>query len=180
MAARMTRTGRVRTIPPMTSLVRQVFELGCKLAHPAAIVEPPDEATVALVSCHVQKLLLSDQRPKPREVRIGAVAHDPADHPGELAPLALGQRLAVAGDGHQQRCGRARDRVGEQLFGLGACDDLAAGADDVGDPITANADDVAATADSGAFEVARACFHRDSILEARAGAAEERWAPPRR
>src|SRR5439155_3804872 len=107
----------------------------------------------------VQELLLGDEGAKPRQVGVGVVAHDPADDAGELAPLALGKGLAVAGDRDQERGGGSRDGVGQDLFALGANDDLAPGADDVGDPVPPHTDDVATAAYSGAFEVPRPCVH---------------------
>src|SRR6184192_4401424 len=74
--AKKMRTGRDRTMRTMTSLVRQVFELGRELAHPTTIVQPSDEAAVPLVASHVQELLLCYQRPKAGQVRICAVPHD--------------------------------------------------------------------------------------------------------
>jgi len=90
MAAANIRTGRDRRKATKRLLVREIFQLWGELAHPATVVQAPDEATVALVSRHVQKLLLSDQRPKAGKVRICVVAHDPAHDSGEFAPLALG------------------------------------------------------------------------------------------
>src|SRR5438105_4166772 len=158
------RTGRDRTMRTMTSLVRQVFELGRELAHPTTIVQPSDEAAVPLVASYVQELLLCNQRPKAGQVRIRAVAHDSAYYAGQLAPLSLRERFAIAGDRHQQSGRRSGDGVGQQLFGFSAPNDLATRADDVGDAVSPDADDVATTAHSGAFEVARACFHRDPLL----------------
>src|SRR5436309_6309689 len=152
-AARITRTGRERSGARMALLVRQVFELGRELAHPPPVVQAADEPAVPLVPGHIQELLLCDQRPEPGQVRICAVAHDPADDAGELAPLAFGERLAVARDRDEERRRGAGDRIREELFGLRPGDDLAAGADDVGDPVAANADDVATTSDGGALEV---------------------------
>src|SRR4029077_5535493 len=117
------------------------------------------EWAVPLVACDVQKLLLSDQRPEPGQVRISAVAHDPADHTRQLAPLSLRERFAIARDRHQEGGSSPRDRVRKQLLGLGASDDLASRADDVGDPVPAHPDDVATTADCRAFEVSGSCFH---------------------
>src|ERR1700694_5780805 len=91
--------------------------------------------------------------------RIVVAAHAPAAPPGELPPLALGERFPVACDGDQERRGGAGDGVGEDLVGLRADDDLAASADDVGDAITTDADDVAPTTHSGALEISRPCVH---------------------
>src|SRR4029077_10959332 len=116
MAAAKIRSGRVRKRETNPLLVREVFQLGRELADPTAVVEPADEAAVALVSCHVQELLLGYQRPKAGEVRIRVVAHDPAHDSRELAPLALRERLAVTGDGDQQGGRRPGDRLGQKLF----------------------------------------------------------------
>src|SRR5438309_2953786 len=87
--AKATRTARDRTSDEIDLLVREIFELRCELTHPPPVVQAAYEPSIALVSCHVQKLLLRDQRPEPGQVRISAVAHDAADNPGELAPLAF-------------------------------------------------------------------------------------------
>src|SRR6266566_8180021 len=158
-AAEAMRTARDRTSEARVLLVGKIFKLGGELAYPSTVVETADEATVALVACDVQELLLSDQRPEPGQVRIRAVSHDPADHARKLAPLSLGQRFAVAGDRDQEGGRGPGDRVRKQLLRLGAGDDLAARADDVGDPVPAHPDDVATTADCRAFEVSGSCFH---------------------
>src|SRR5437588_3591474 len=147
------RTGLDLTRPANALLVREIFKFGGELTHPPPIVQAADEATVALVACDVQELLLGNQRPQPGQVRISAVAHDPADHARKLPPLAFRKRFAVAGDRHQERRRRARDGLRKELVRLGAGDDLAARADDVGDPVPAHPDDVASAADSGSFEV---------------------------
>src|SRR4029077_17013266 len=69
------RTGRARTKETNRLFVREIFQLGGELADPTTVVEPPNETTVALVSRHVQELLLRDQRPKPGQVRICVVSH---------------------------------------------------------------------------------------------------------
>src|SRR5712664_268581 len=153
------RTGRDRTSHEKALLVGKIFQLGSELAHPPPVVQAADEATVTLVSGDVQKLLLGNQRPEPGQVRVGVVAHDATDDPGQLTPLSFRKRLTVAGDRHQESCCGAGDGVRKELFRLGTGDDLAPGADDVGDPVPAHPDDVAPTADSGAFEVPRSCFH---------------------
>src|SRR5690242_18880420 len=162
-SAKKIRKIRVLRAPPCgpepRSLVRKIFKLRRQLANPAPVVEPADESGVALVAGDVEELLLRDERAQARKVGVGAVAHDAADHPRELAPLAFGERLPVAGDGHQQRGGGAGDGVGEDLLALRALDDLAARADDVGDTIATHADDVAAASDRGPFEISRPCVH---------------------
>src|SRR5665213_454251 len=158
-AATTIRIGRDRRRETRELFVREVFQLGGQLAHPATIIEAPDEATVTLISCHVEELLLRNQRSKAGKVRIRVVAHDPANNAGELAPLAFRQRLAIAGDGDEQRGSGAGDRVGQKLLSLRPRDDLATGADDVCDPVTPHPDDVAPAPNRGAFEISRSCFH---------------------
>src|SRR6266571_2762435 len=161
--AKKIRTARDRRTPAgvarRPSLVGEIFKLRRQLANPPAVVEPADEARVTLVASDVQELLLGDESAKSRQVGVGVVAHDPADDAGELAPLAFGKRFAVAGDRDQERGGRTGDGVGQDLFALGARDDLPPGADDVGDPVSPHAYDVATAANSGAFEVPRPCVH---------------------
>src|SRR5712691_1023808 len=124
--AETVRTGRDPAMPTMALLVRKVFELRREFTHPATVVESPDESAVSLVSSHVQELLLSDQRSKTGQVRICVVTHDPAHHARQFAPLPFREWFAVPGDRHQEGRRGARNRVREQLFGLGANDDLAA------------------------------------------------------
>src|SRR5690348_14886822 len=146
--AKKSRNTRERRAPPTalfpSLFVRKIFKFGGQLTNPSAVVQPADEASIALVSSDIEKLLLCDQRPKAGKVGIRAVAHDAADHAGELAPLALGKGLAVASDRDQQGRGGARDRIREDLLRLRTGNDLAPGADDVRDPVPAYADDVAA------------------------------------
>src|SRR6266436_2431180 len=157
---RMARACRTRASGPRRpSLVGKILKLRRQLAYPPAVVEPADEAGIALVAGDVEELLLRDEGPQPRQIRVGVVAHDPPDDAGELAPLALGQGLAVAGDRDQEGGCCSGDRVGQDLFALGARDDLPARADDVGDPISPHTDDVAAASHSGAFEIPRPCVH---------------------
>src|SRR5258708_2382861 len=101
-----------------------------QLADPAAVGGAPDEGAVAVVARHVQELLLRDERAKRGEVRVRAVPHDAANTPRQLTPLPFRQRLAVTGDGDQERRRGARDRLREELVRLGPGDDLAACADD--------------------------------------------------
>src|SRR5258708_14681726 len=102
--AKRIRPGRAgRGAPIRFLLVREVFEFGGELADPAAVVEAPDEGAVAWVARHVQELLLRDERGKPGEVRVRAVPHDAANTPRQLTPLPFRQRLAVTGDGDQER-----------------------------------------------------------------------------
>src|SRR5690242_9155303 len=161
--AKKMRSARARsalpTGPISPLLVRKIFKFWSQLANPPAVVEAADEAGVALVASHIEKLFLGDQRAQSSEVGVGVVAHDPADDAGELAPLSLGQGLAVARDRDQQGGGRAGDRLGEDLLRLRPGDDLAPCADYVRDPISADADYVPAAADGRAFEVSRPCFH---------------------
>src|SRR5260221_640840 len=174
--AKRIRTGRKRS---QVLLVGEVFKFRGELAHPAPVVQAPDEAAVALVPSHVQELLLGDERAEAGEVCVRVVAHDAAYDSRQLTPLAFGQRLAVAGDGHQQRRGGAGDRVRQDLVRLRARDDLAAGADDVGNSIAAHADDVAPTADGGAFEVARTSFHSQATILVNASVGSRNRAPAR-
>src|SRR6266436_2857090 len=153
------RTTRDRTSDARALLVGKVFKLGGELAYPSTVVETADEATVALVAGDIQELLLGDQRPQPGQIRIGAVAHDPADHARQLAPLSLREGFAIARDRDQEGGRSPRDGLRKQLLRLGADDDLAARADDVGDPVPAHPDDVATAADCRAFEVSGSCFH---------------------
>src|SRR4030081_1962192 len=153
------RTGRARTRADTVLFVGKIFKLWGQLAYPPAIVQAADETTIALIARHIQKLLLRYQRSQPGQVRISAVAHDPTDHPGQLSPLPLRQRFAVSRDRHQQGSSGPGDCVGKELFRLGAGNDLAPGADDVGNPISAHPDDVAPAADSRAFEISGSCFH---------------------
>src|SRR5260370_30270758 len=109
--AKRIRTGRDRRAAPIRFLlVREVFEFGGELADPAAIVEAPDEAAVALVARHVQELLLRDERAKPGEVRIRAVPHDAANNPGQLPPLPFRQRLPHTADTDPHRPPAPRPR----------------------------------------------------------------------
>src|SRR6266567_5517695 len=153
------RTGRYRTTADSALLVGKIFKLGRELTHPPPVVEAANKTTITLVARDVHELLLSYQRPQPGQVRISAVAHDASDHARKLPPLAFGERFSIAGDGHQQRRGGAGDGLGQELFRLGAGDDLAPRADDVGNPVPAHPDDVAPAADSRAFEVSGSCFH---------------------
>src|SRR5207247_2665679 len=100
------------------SLVGEIFKLRRQLANPPAVVEPADEASVTLVAGDVQELLLGDEGAESRQVGVGVVAHDPPDDAGELAPLALGKRLAVAGDRAQERRGGSRRGVRQDLFDI--------------------------------------------------------------
>ncbi|TMD10994.1 MAG: hypothetical protein E6I96_16595 [Chloroflexi bacterium] len=152
-------TTAVTTAAGLMILVRKIFKLGCQLANPSPVVEAADESGVALVASDVQELLLGDQGAEARQVRVGAVAHDPSNHAGELAPLTFGKWLAVAGDRHQERRRGSGDGVREDLFRFRPGDDLASGADDVRDPISPNADDVATTSHGRALEVSRPCVH---------------------
>src|SRR5438445_8236542 len=153
------RTGLDLTRPANALLVGKIFKFGGELTHPPPIVQAADEATVALVACDVQELLLGYQRPQPGQVRISAVAHDPADHACKLPPLPFREWFAVAGDRHQERRCGAGDSLGKELVRLGAGNDLPARADDVGDSVPAHPDDVASAADGGSFEVSGSCFH---------------------
>src|ERR1700694_3855817 len=144
---------------PAELLVRYLVQDRGHLADPAAVVEAADEAAVARVAGHVHELLGRDQGPEPGEIAVLGVAHDPTDNPGQLAPLALGERLGVARDGDQEgRCG-AGDRVRQHLLGLRPSDHLLALLDDQGDPIAPDADDVAAASHGCSFEVARPSIH---------------------
>src|SRR5437899_4741738 len=153
------RTGLDLTRPANALLVGKIFKFGGELTHPPPIVQAANEATVALIACDVQELLLGYQRPQPGQVRISGVAHDPAYDSRQLAPLPFRRGFAVAGDRHHEGGRRARDGVRKELLRLGAGNDLAARADDVGDPVPAHPDDVASAADSGSFKVSRSCFH---------------------
>src|SRR5260370_27216108 len=102
---------------------------------------------------------LGVQSREPGQLRIGPVALAPAAPARQLAPLSLRERFAIARDRDQERGRSPRDCLREQLLRLGADDDLAARADDVGDPVPAHPDDVATTADCRAFEVSGSCFH---------------------
>src|SRR5207237_9269719 len=121
-------------------LVRKTFKFRGQLADPSPVVEAANEAGVTLVAGDVQELLLGDERSEAGQVGVCAVAHDPADHTGKLAPLALRQGLPIAGDRYQQRGGRTGDCLGEDLFPLRPRDALPPGADHVPDliPTTAN------------------------------------------
>src|SRR6202140_954278 len=78
--AKRMRTARERNAALSRLLfVREVLELGCKLADPTPVVEAPDETAVALVASHVQELLLRDERAQPGKVCVRAVPHDAAD-----------------------------------------------------------------------------------------------------
>src|SRR5438105_4042924 len=160
--AKKMRTMRERRAPataPRRLLVRKIFKFRGQLADPSPVVEAANEAGVTLVAGDVQELLLGDERSEAGQVGVCAVAHDPADHTGELAPLALRQGLPIAGDRDQQRGGRTGDCLGEDLFPLRPRDDLAPGADDVRDAISANANNVPAAPYGGSFEVSRPCVH---------------------
>src|SRR5713101_5373411 len=82
---------RIRTARERSTLrelfVREVFKFRGELAHPAPVVQAADEAAVALVASHVQKLFLRDERAEPGEVCVRAVAHDAADDSRQLTPL---------------------------------------------------------------------------------------------
>src|SRR5258708_20693947 len=107
--AKRIRTGRDRRAAPIRFLlVREVFEFGGELADPAAVVEAPDEAAVALVARHLQELLLRDERAEPGQVRVRAVPHDAANPPGQLTPLPFRQRPAVTADRDPDRPRPAR------------------------------------------------------------------------
>src|SRR6266851_358823 len=147
------------TAPVRSLLVRKIFKLWCQLANPPAIVEAADETGVSLVASHIEELFLGDERAQTRKVRVRAVAHDPADHSCELAPLPLGERFAVARDRYQQGGRGAGDGLGKDLFGLCPSDDLAPGADDVRDPISPDADYVPAASHGRSLEVSRPCVH---------------------
>src|ERR1700680_1262586 len=117
--AKSIRTGRERTAALSRLLfVREILKFGGELTDPSPVVEAPDEAAVALVAGHVQELLLRDERAKPGKICVRAVAHDAADDSGKLAPLPFGQRLAVAGDRHQERRRGAGDRLRQELVRL--------------------------------------------------------------
>src|SRR4029077_20949508 len=106
IAAKKIRKTRERRAPPRAPFpslfVRKIFKFWRQLTNPATVVKPADEASIALISGHIEKLLLSYQRSKAGKVGISAVAHDASDDAGELAPLALGEGLAVACDRDQQ------------------------------------------------------------------------------
>src|SRR6266851_5450457 len=147
------------TAPPALLLVRKIFKFRGQLADPSPVVEAANEAGVTLVAGHVQELLLRDERPEPGQIGVSTVAHDPADHAGELVPLTLRQGLSIPGDRDEKGGCGAGDGVGEDLFPLPARDDLAPGADDVRDAISANANNVPAASHSRPLEVARPCVH---------------------
>src|SRR5260370_9078713 len=110
------RTGLESTSREIALLVGKSFKLGGQLASPRPVCQAADDATTTLIARHVQKLLLGYQRPEPGQIRVSAVAHDPAHHARKLPPLPFGERLAITGDRHQQSSRRAGDGVRQELF----------------------------------------------------------------